>query len=59
MTDPIVAPRTGIDAVDAVLTSIAELDARPVSEHAPLLEEAHAVLRRTLDDAPVAAPDLD
>lgn len=47
---------TGIDAVDRVLDLVAGLDRRPLEEHAGVLEEAHAELRRTLDHPPAAAP---
>jgi hypothetical protein len=50
---PVPAPTpTGIDAVDRVLDLVAGLDSRPLEEHAGALEEAHAQLRRTLDDPP-------
>ncbi|MBU2697528.1 MULTISPECIES: hypothetical protein [Pimelobacter] len=57
---PVPAPTpTGIDAVDRVLDLVAGLDRRPLEEHAGVLEEAHAELRRTLDHPPApptAAP---
>ncbi|WP_377323065.1 hypothetical protein ACFJIY_27260 [Pimelobacter simplex] len=53
---PVPAPTpTGIDAVDRVLDLVAGLDRRPLEEHAAVLEEAHADLRRTLDHPPVPA----
>ena len=54
---PVPAPTpTGIEAVDRVLDLVAGLDSRPLEEHAGVLEEAHAELRRTLDHPPGAAP---
>lgn len=48
---------TGIDAVDRVLDLVAGLDARPLGEHAAVFEEAHADLRRTLDNPPAATAE--
>ena len=45
---------TGIDAVDRVLDLVAGLESRPLEEHAAVFEEAHADLRRTLDNPPTA-----
>lgn len=46
---------TGIDSVDRVLDLVAGLAQRPLEEHAEVLEEAHAELRRTLDSPPAAS----
>ncbi|GAA3837027.1 hypothetical protein [Nocardioides panacisoli] len=46
---------TGITSIDSVLDLVAGLDARPVAEHAPVFEAAHAELRRVLDDPPAAS----
>ncbi|MCL6549577.1 MAG: hypothetical protein K6T37_01020 [Acidothermus cellulolyticus] len=46
--------RTGVPAVDAVLTQLGELDTLPVSEHADHYERMHAELHEALagiDDA--------
>lgn len=43
---------TGIASIDSVLDLVAGLGDRPVVEHAPVFEAAHAELRRTLDDPP-------
>lgn len=40
---------TGNEAVDAVLDSVAELDARPLEEHAQVFETAQERLRHALD----------
>jgi hypothetical protein len=45
---------TGIASIDTVLDLVAGLDGRPLAEHAPVFEAAHAELRRTLDDPPPA-----
>jgi len=45
---------TGIDAVDRVLDLVAGLAERPLEEHAPVLEEVHGELRRTLDHPPAS-----
>jgi hypothetical protein len=42
---------TGHPAVDEVLRSLDDLEARPVDEHVPAFEEAHDKLRRALSDA--------
>ncbi len=47
---------TGTDQVDRVLTEVADLDERPVSEHVAVFERAHEQLRRALDAAPPTAP---
>ena len=47
---------TGHDRVDAVLARAAELDARPVAEHATLYDELHAALVAELDAEPGAVP---
>jgi len=41
--------RTGDGRVDDVLASLAELDERPVREHAAVFEQAHERLRAALD----------
>ncbi len=46
--------RTGVPRVDAVIEDVADLEGRPVDEHAGVYESAHDELRRTLDD-----PDAD
>lgn len=48
-------PATGVPAVDEVLGTVAALDELPLDQHAGVLEEAHRVLRRTLDDPPAPA----
>lgn len=40
--------RPGEDVIEGVLTSIADLDGRPVSEHVTVFEEAHDRLRDAL-----------
>jgi len=56
------APRTGVAAVDAVLDDLATLEELPVAEHAAVFEQAHARLRRALDESsapvPMPRPDL-
>jgi hypothetical protein len=42
---------TGNPDVDAVVASLADLDARPVSEHVAVFESAHDRLRSALADA--------
>jgi hypothetical protein len=44
--------RTGIESVDAVVDSVADLADRPVDEHVAVFEAAHEELRRTLDAPP-------
>ena len=46
---------TGIASIDSVLDLVAGLDERPLEEHAPVFEAAHAELRRALDDPPSAS----
>jgi hypothetical protein len=41
--------RTGVPEVDAVLESVAGLDAADVAEHPAVFESAHDRLRRALD----------
>ncbi len=43
--------RTGDEAVDAVVASLAGLDELPVDEHVAVFEQAHDALRRTLAGA--------
>ena len=40
--------RPSVDAIEGVLTSMADLDGRPVSEHVAVFEEAHDRLRDAL-----------
>lgn len=40
--------RPGEDVIEGVLTTIADLDGRPVSEHVTVFEEAHDRLRDAL-----------
>jgi hypothetical protein len=42
---------TGFSVVDAVIDSLADLDGRPVSEHAAVFEAAHDRLRDALANA--------
>ncbi len=44
--------RTGVESVDAVVDSVADLAGRPVDEHVAVFESAHEELRRTLDAPP-------
>lgn len=46
---------TGIASIDSVLDLVAGLDSRPLEEHAPVFEAAHAELRQALDDPPAAS----
>lgn len=46
---------TGVEPVDRVLASLADLADVPVSEHVAVYEQAHEELRRALDVA--ARPD--
>jgi hypothetical protein len=46
---------TGNEAVDAVVEMVAGLEDRPLSDHAAVFEEAHAQLRRALDQQPGTA----
>ena len=39
-----------MDRVDAVIDAVATLGERPLAEHVAVFEQAHAELRRTLDD---------
>ncbi|MCW2815884.1 MAG: hypothetical protein JWN84_3339 [Nocardioides sp.] len=41
---------TGIERVDAVLDAVASAADQPVTEQVAVFEQAHAELRRTLDD---------
>jgi hypothetical protein len=41
---------TGIERVDAVIDAVAVLGERPLAEQVTVFEQAHAELRRTLDD---------
>jgi hypothetical protein len=41
--------RTGVQEVDAVLDSVADLDGTPVDEHVGVFEQAHERLRGALD----------
>ncbi len=41
---------TGHDGVDRVLATLGDLEQRSVHEHVEVFEEAHAGLRRALDD---------
>lgn len=41
---------TGIDRVDAVIDAVAVVGDRPLPEQVAVFEQAHAELRRTLDD---------
>ena len=45
-------PATGLPEVDAILTAVEAVTDLPTAEHAAVFEEAHAGLRRTLDDPP-------
>ncbi len=44
--------RTGVPAVDAVLTDVDRLDEAPLDEHLPAFERAHDSLRSALDADP-------
>jgi hypothetical protein len=48
---PAPAPRTGVEAVDAVVASVEAVTDRPLAEHVAVFEDAHAGLRRALDAA--------
>lgn len=52
MTTAAAPVATEIASIDSVLDLVAGLDSRPLAEHAPVFEAAHAELRRTLDDPP-------
>ena len=41
--------RTGVPAVDEVITAVEELEQRPLEEHVGVFEAAHDQLRRALD----------
>ncbi|WP_170286234.1 hypothetical protein [Nocardioides rubriscoriae] len=41
---------TGIDGVDAVIDAVAMLGGLPLADQVAVFEQAHAELRRTLDD---------
>lgn len=41
--------RTGMPAVDQVITAVEELEDRPLEEHVGVFETAHEQLRRALD----------
>jgi hypothetical protein len=45
-------PRTGVEEVDDVLTSLEGLDDMPVEEHPAAFERAHDRLRQALDGPP-------
>lgn len=47
-TGPVEPYRTGDDRVDQALTRLAELDARPVHEHAAIVEDVHRALQDAL-----------
>lgn len=54
------AERTGIAAVDDVLTTVDDLDGRPLEDHAEVFEQAHQRLRRALDEVDQVTPtDVD
>ena len=48
--------RTGVEEVDAVLSSMQGLDDKPVEEHPAIFERAHERLRHALDAQPDAQP---
>lgn len=48
---------TGVASVDQVLTDVAAVADRPVSEHVAVFERAHEQLRRALDARPEPATD--
>lgn len=48
--------RTGVEEVDAVLSSMQALDDKPVDEHPAIFERAHERLRQALDAQPGAQP---
>lgn len=48
---------TGVASVDQVLTDVAAVADRPVSEHVEVFERAHEQLRRALDARPEPATD--
>lgn len=50
-TEAAAPPATGVDGVDLVMDSVADLTDRPVADHVAVFEAAQAELRRTLDDA--------
>lgn len=55
--DPAAGPepvRTGVTAVDEVLTSVDALSDAPVEQHAAVFGSAHDALRRALDADPGA-----
>lgn len=43
---------TGIAALDAAVDQVAALEDRPLADHVAAFENAHAELRRPLDDPP-------
>ncbi|MCY7395868.1 MAG: hypothetical protein LH468_06865 [Nocardioides sp.] len=54
VTDEVTSGHTGLaptgnDAVDAVLDAVADLDGRPLEEHAQVFETAQERLRHALD----------
>lgn len=48
---------TGVPRVDAVVAAVDALREQPLDEHVAVLEEAHAELRRTLDDPSAGGSD--
>lgn len=48
---------TGVAVVDQVLTDVAAVADRPVTEHVEVFERAHDQLRRALDAHPEPATD--
>jgi hypothetical protein len=51
--------RTGVPAVDEVITAVEQLEDRPIEEHVGVFETAHEQLRRALDDPAGAAGPAD
>lgn len=56
LPEPTLDEQTGHSDVDAVIASLAGLDARPVAEHVAVFEQAHESLRRTLSGAAQGQP---
>lgn len=55
MTEHPAPPTTGVEDVDAALAGVAGLEEKPIGAHTAVFEDAHAALRRTLDDPPADA----
>ncbi len=47
---------TGVASVDQVLSDVAAVADRPVSDHVEVFERAHEQLRRALDARPEPSP---